>query len=345
MEVSLFFWDLSVMCRLIVFGLVFCFLANAEMAQAQIVRRGPDGTVRVRAPFVDVDVAPGGNTRVRAPFTAVDTPGFVPFRPRSERRLDRGAANRVPGQGLGGLRPLSAEEYAQGTVSTSQKPVTDPAQMNWLELRRHTRAVAVRLENELRRVADGPLWMASLRPGTVRDLLAEDSEQPPNAATIDQLAEILQSYDALVESDGYPQIARLSGFREMREALGEMVLPQKERHRRNLAKQWTALYRDLGQFETGSTWQEYLQLPPVLWDGPIDTGRTIKQLEEILRRYEKAIGPEKYRAIAQLPSFQSTRRGLADYVAILKENAAKTRPETSLPEAVPLPRPIPEPLP
>lgn len=333
------------MFRLATIGLVFCFLASAEMAQAQIVGWGPDGTVRVRAPFVDVDVAPGGSTRVRAPFTAVDTPGFVPFRPRFERRFDRGPVDRAPGRGLGGLRPLSADEYAQGTVSTSQKPVTDPAQMSWLELRRHTRGVAVRLENELRRVADGPLWTASLRPGTVRDLLAEDSGQPPNAATIDQLAAILESYDALVDSDGYPQIARLSGFREMREALGEMVLPPQERERRNLAKQWAALHRDLGQFETGATWQEYLQLPPGLQGGRIDSGQAVQQLEELLGRYEKAIGPEEYRAIAQLPSFQSTRRGLADYMATLKESAATARPEASLPEAVPLPRPMPQPLP
>jgi hypothetical protein len=329
------------MCRLAAFGLAIYFLANVETTQAQIVRWGPDGTVSIRAPFVDVDVAPGGNTRVRAPFTAVDTPGFGPYLPRYERRFDRAPANRTPGRGLGGLRPLSADEYAQDTVSTSQKPVADPALMSWLELRRHTRAVAVRLENELRRVADGTLWTASLRPGTVRDLLAEDSDQPPNAATIDQLAAILQSYDTLVDSDGYPQIARLSGFREMREALGEMVLPPQERGRRNLVAQWNAFYRDLDRFETGATWQKYLQLPPGLRDERAAEKQTLRQLEDLLGRYEKIIGPEEYRAVTELPSFRATRQGLADYVAILKESAANAAPEMSLPEAVPLPRPLP----
>lgn len=322
------------MCRLAAIGLVFCFLAGAEMADAQIVRLGPGGAVRVRAPFVDVDVGPGGSTRVRAPFTAVDTPGFGPAFPRYERWADRMPSDRAAGRGSKRLRPLSPGEFSQGKV-------TDPAQMSWLELRRHTRAVAVRLENELRRVADGTQWTASLRPGTVRDLLAEDSDQPPNAATIDQLVAILQSYDALVESNGYPQIARLSGFREMREALGELVLPPEARQRRNLVTQWSIFYNDLNRFETGATWQEYLQLPPDVRDGRAVEKQTLSQLEELLGRYEKIIGPEEYRAVTELPSFRTTRQGLADYVAILREQASKPDRLQLPPEGIPAPQPLP----
>ena len=50
------------------------FFTMTSVAEAQILRIGPFGGVRVRAPFVSVDVLPnGGGTRVRAPFTAVNT--------------------------------------------------------------------------------------------------------------------------------------------------------------------------------------------------------------------------------------------------------------------------------
>ena len=329
------------MRRLATLVLVSWFVTCTQTAQAQIVRWGPDGGVSIRAPFVNVDVGPGGSTRVRAPFTAVDTPGFRSFVPRYEYRSQRVPSNRAVGPRTGRLRPLSADEFTQSTLTTSPRTVTDPAQMSWLELRRHTRAVAVRLENELRRVADGTTWTASLRPGTIRDLLAEDSEQTPDDATIDQLTAILQSYDALVDSAGYPQIARLSGFQEMRQALGEMVLPPQERSRRNVAKQWTALYRDLDQFPTGATWQEFLELTPDVRDGRADLKQTVHYLEDLVARYEQVIGPEEYQAIAQLPSFQATRQGLVDYAEALEESAGTADSKLSQPESLPLPKPLP----
>jgi hypothetical protein len=52
-----------------------------QVANAQFVRVGPAGGVRVRAPFVAVDVLPfGGGTRLRAPFTAVDTGFYRSYR-------------------------------------------------------------------------------------------------------------------------------------------------------------------------------------------------------------------------------------------------------------------------
>jgi len=329
------------MCRVTFSALVMCLLTSSGMVQAQIVSWGPDGGVRVRAPFVDVAVGSGGDTHVRAPFTAVDTPGLGLILRGRERRVERLSADAMPGRRTGRLRPLSAGEFVQETVTTSRNPVTDPAQMSWLELRRYTRAVAVRLENELRRVTDGTAWTASLRPGTIRDLLAEDSEQPPDAATIDQLAAILQSYDALVDSAGYPQIAGLSGFREMRETLGEMVLPPEERTRRNLADQWTSLYHDLEQFPTGATWQEFLEVASDVRDGRTDLKQTLDYLEDLLARYEQVVGPEEYRAVAQLPNFKATRQSIADYADVLKQSAAAEDPEPSQLESLPLPKPLP----
>ena len=213
--------------------------------------------------------------------------------------------------------------------------------MSWLELRRHTRAAALRLENGLRRVADGRTWTASLRPGTVRDLLAEEIDEPPSPATRDQLTMILQSYTALADSQGYPQIARLSGFQEMRQALAELVMPPEDRSRKGLAIQWSALRADLAQFETGGTWQEYLSLPPTWEDGQVDSRQMLRQMEELLGRYEQVIGPEEYRAVAQLASFQATRRSLAAYVDLLRNRVSTRDSDATELEAIPSPRPLP----
>ena len=320
----------------VILALALPFVARVEAVQAQIVRWRSDGGVSVRAPFVDVDVGPSGETRVRAPFTAVDTPGLRPI----FRGPEFGAGSTL-GQSTGRLRPLSAEEISPNASPAASEAAIDPAQMSWLELRRHARRIAVRLENELRRVAEGTTWMASLRPGTIRDLLAEDSERPPDGATTDQLAVILQSYDALVDSNGYPQIAGLSGFREMREALGEMVLPPQERSRRNVTQQWLAFCHDLDQFGTGATWQKFLELPAEVRDGRGDTQEVLRQVEALLARYEQVIGPEQYRAVAQLPSFEAMRRSLAAYAEVLRNRTANMDSEPAEPESLPLPKPLP----
>ncbi len=324
-----------------VLGLACCWLMGSGAAEAQIVRYGPGGGVSVRAPFVHVEVGPGGSTYVRAPFTSVNTPGFTRTTPRYDYRSGRTTVYRTPSQTSTRFRPLTAEEFARGDAATTQRATTDPAQMSWRELRRHTRSAAGRLDNELRRTADGPAWTASLRPGTIRDLLAEDTDQPPAPNTVNQLLEILQSYDALVESNGYPQIARLSAFREMRQALGELVLPPLGRTRRNLETQSAALHQDLSQFETGAGWQEHLELPPAPHDGQADTEQTLRRFEELLARYQQAEGPAEFRPLAELASYRAARETLAGYVELLKENGRDEEPKPSQPEAIPLPRPLP----
>ena len=54
------------------------FVASAD---AQLVRIGPWGGVRIRVPFVSVDVSPWGDTHVRAPFTDVHAPGDRYYHP------------------------------------------------------------------------------------------------------------------------------------------------------------------------------------------------------------------------------------------------------------------------
>ena len=65
------------MARIAISSLVFChLLALVQTGDAQMVRVGPGGAVRVRAPFVRVEVGPSGGTYVRAPFTSVYRPGY-----------------------------------------------------------------------------------------------------------------------------------------------------------------------------------------------------------------------------------------------------------------------------
>ncbi len=315
------------MCRIAVSGLVCCFLIVAEAAEAQIVQSGPEGGLRIAAPFVRVEVAPDGRTRVRAPFTAVESRAF-----------------RTPGRYEPGRAPL-----LRGRLQPVQE--TNVALMDWRTLRHHARTAASRFDGELARVAGGTTWTASLRPGTIRDLLAEDTDQPPDRATVEQLAPILQSYAALADSGGYPQIARLSGFRQTREALIELTWPPRQRAQRNLGLLWPSLHDELGQFESGATWQSYLALPVDVTDGqdaaPPSKGQ-LQQVEEILSRYEEVIGPEDYRAIAQLGSFRATHRHLAGYVVLLRQETSKPKGLRTLPpEGIPAPRPegLPTPRP
>ena len=59
-------------------GGLLASIAFSATADAQLVRVGPFGGVRVRVPFVGVDVAPWGATSVRAPFFSFRSPGYVP---------------------------------------------------------------------------------------------------------------------------------------------------------------------------------------------------------------------------------------------------------------------------
>lgn len=338
------------MLKFKVVGLVCGLLLVGGTTEAQFVRVGPGGGVSVRAPFVHVEVGPGGSTYVRAPFTSVVTPGYARVAPRYGY-YPPGTV--VPGRKSTRLRPLTAEEYTQDDTTMLPRMAVDPAQMDQRELRRHARAVAGRFENELRQTADGAAWTSSLRPGTIRDLLAEDTDRPLDSATVDQLTAILQSYDALSDSQGYPQITQLSGFREMREVLRELTTPPRERLRRRLATQWSVLYRDLGRFETGATWQRYLEPPPELLarstgldtNGSAPTAQElgVRQLEDVLNRYAQIQGPDEYRAVAQLGSFQEMQRLLAAYERSLQEDNRESGLQASSHEAIPAPRPLPQP--
>ncbi len=329
------------MCRLTIIGLASWMAITAAEAEAQFVRTGAGGGVVVRAPFVHVEVGPGGGTHVRAPFTSVVAPGYGRSAARYVYPTGHRSRYGMPGQS----QPISRGETARSTP-------TSPEQMNWLDLRRHAREVSLRLENELRQVADGTLWSSSLRPGTIRDLVAVDSDQPPGEDSVGQLAAILDSYDGLVQSNAFPRIVELTEFQRMRQTLVELVSPPSQRTRRTLATHWKAFDSDLERFGLGESWREYLALPPgVAAAGEDATSpgasrepageRLRKQLEELETRYEEVVGPDGYRTVAKLASFKETRRQLAGYVELLRADAADSGSKVSQPEMIPTPRPLP----
>jgi hypothetical protein len=314
------------MCKFVIAGsLCGLLLVFADTSNAQVVRRGPDGRLRVRAPFVRVEVGPDGRTYVRAPFTSVYEPG--------DPRYDE-----YPGGPFDRYRVRVGEDVSV-------------AQMDWWELRQYTRDAANHLEIELSRLDGAAGWRTALRPGTIRDLLAEDFDQPPDQATVEQLRGILESYDDVAESDDLRRIAQLGAFRAVRQGLRELILPPHQRLQRVLAWYWTDLSRDLARFPTGSSWQSFLELPPEVLsvqEGPQAPGLPtevrqpdVQQLKKLLGRYDQVDRANEYRAIARLASFQATRELLAIYIDSLEPRTMDLDGPQPRPAEIPTPQPAP----
>src|SRR5688572_1332607 len=78
------------MSRRILFpvGVLIVFCGAALVPSTDVIGQRVwvgDGGVRVRAPFVRVDVGPYGGVSVRAPFAAIDVPGRGYYEPYYER--------------------------------------------------------------------------------------------------------------------------------------------------------------------------------------------------------------------------------------------------------------------
>lgn len=121
-------------CLICVVCLILCYLTSAP-AQGQIVRIGSAGGVRVRAPFVAVDVLPyGGGTRVRAPFTSVRTGAYGYGYAPSYRRPYTYRADPYYGQPIGYPQPYIAEPLYSVPVYAAPIPVQpNPVQPNTVQ--------------------------------------------------------------------------------------------------------------------------------------------------------------------------------------------------------------------
>lgn len=173
-------------------GVVAALSATSCMAQAVWV----GGGVRVRAPFVRVDVGPYGGVSVRAPFTAVDVP------PR--------------GYYYG---PEFPPPYFERRVAEPQFPTAaDLAAMSDEQLRQALRAIAQSLHNRLSRFDTGDTWQRYFR--LQEEVVAPST--PPDARTA-AIATLLERFRKVAAAPQYSMIARLPAFTAMEAALNEAL--------------------------------------------------------------------------------------------------------------------------
>ena len=233
--------------------LVICS-SGIVAAEAQVVRFGPRGGVRIRTPFASVDVLPaGGGTRIRAPFTAVDTgyyrygvgmPYYYAARPRHY------AVPAYPVQPLLAVpaypAPVNratvfpeivypvpvypeavypAPVYPEAVYPPS--PVPDESLATPLPqeaarpivgvLEDRLRAAALRLQHSLSlRRDDGDVWQNYLAPQTIVDII--DQGLDPRT-----LRELLRNYNGVLANPTLASIRNAAGFGETRSLLMEFI--------------------------------------------------------------------------------------------------------------------------
>lgn len=174
----------------------FCFVGPAVGdSRAQGVWVGGGG-VRVRAPFVRVDVGPYGGVSVRAPFAAVDLPprGYYEdedYYP-SPRVLDR----RV--------------------VEPAYPTAADFAVMGTDELHQAIRSISHDLHRRLDRFDTGESWQRYLQ-------LSDDAVSPSVSPEerLAALATMLERFQRVAAEPQYSMISRLPAFQAMEAALNE----------------------------------------------------------------------------------------------------------------------------
>ncbi|QEG43278.1 hypothetical protein [Roseimaritima ulvae] len=197
---------------------------SGSTADAQFLRIGPLGGVRLRLPMVSVDVGPGGATRVRAPFTAVDTPGYpygspyygpaypaVRAYPAGPSVVVGRPAFAVPSPAVPNPAP-SASSAAADQLSDQQLLQELAAAGNAL-----ARALATR--------QGGDVWVDYLRPHDLADLTSGG-----DTATLTRL---LRGYEGVQANSQLTWLNRVTGFTTTQ----------------TLLRQW--LSRQAGQSPTG----------------------------------------------------------------------------------------------
>ena len=193
---------------------------------AQIVRIGGFGGVRVRAPFVAVDVLPyGGGTRVRAPFTRVNTGGY---------RYGAYYGGYYPPYGsfpsyysyypapaiVYGPPPVTVYEpvpvyppvVAEAPIVAAEYPRVDPGQ-----LAERLRYAAAQLAQSLAlRRNDADVWLDYLEPESIVEVV--DRGGDPSS-----LRGLVANYDGVVGSGSLSSIRSSNGFAETRSLLKQFV--------------------------------------------------------------------------------------------------------------------------
>jgi hypothetical protein len=202
--------------------------------EAQYFGWGPFGGVRVRAPFVSVNVSPYGPVGVRAPFTSVYSYGYGFGPVVSYRRAVVGvpAFPPVPPFVVSPIvvapvvravpvYPVVPEvTYAQPSIPVEGYQVTRPSLDG--HVREDLHRAAIKLQYSLSQRYDGDVWLDYLAPGRIVSSI--ENGAPPNS-----LRDLITNYDGVVANSSLRPIYRASGFDETRELLRVYVdLPQAE---------------------------------------------------------------------------------------------------------------------
>ena len=191
---------------------------------AQVVRIGGFGGVRVRAPFVSVDVGPYGGTRVLAPFTSVysygpaisyrravvGVPMFPPLPPFAV--MPAVPAFAVPVYPVPVMPQVVVPQvvYEEPAIPVEGYQVTRPSLDG--HVAEDLRRAAIRLQYSLSLRHDGDVWMEYLGPGRIVAVI-EQGDAPGT------LSDLIRNYDGVVANSSLRAIYGSSGFNETRELL------------------------------------------------------------------------------------------------------------------------------
>jgi hypothetical protein len=209
-------------------GLTLGFVTAA--AEAQLVRVGPAGGVRVRAPFVSVDVLPFGlGTSVRAPFTSVNTRAYALgyrgyYQPGYRAPLYYAPVQPVYPVPVYDVYPAPVPVYngapaavysvpgQQFDVAYNPGAVGSPG-----NLVQQLRGAAVSLSQSLaNRRDDGDIWLEYLAPGKI--IAAIDANE-----SLDSLGELLRNYEGVTGNPSLGSIQAASGFNQTYRLLQQLV--------------------------------------------------------------------------------------------------------------------------
>jgi len=238
-------------------GLLFAgtlaVLVGDSVAEAQFVRVSPFGGVRVRAPFVSVDVLPyGGGTRVRAPFTSVNTglygyrgyrygfydyglpPGINSYRSHYPPRRRYGGSVYtaplvpdpvyVPRSSPSIVYPESIErpsiaprsEDPSPTPSYEVAPAYEVARPLSADVAERLRRAAMRLQQHYAQQQDGDVWLNYLQPQLIVDAIDRGTNP-------ESLKSLLANYNGVMANPSLRDVRRASGFTETRVLLERYI--------------------------------------------------------------------------------------------------------------------------
>ncbi len=181
-------------CVVVCFATLVSLVAADAEAQRVRVR---DGGVRVRAPFVRVDVGPSGGVSVRAPFAAVDVPPNDYFYP--------GPGGRPPGAERRIVRRELPDAIVLGAMSDE-------------ELQHTIVQLSRQLHEDLRKFDTGATWQRYFR---LPEAVVDRSVLP--SARIEAMTTLLERFYKIADDPKYSMIARVPSFVAMQEALNQAV--------------------------------------------------------------------------------------------------------------------------